>query len=487
MHHGQIRTECQPHAPLPRKQLRPWAEPPLGGIHPQNLTVTEPTACVRWSPGTRSPGSFEAQKIHAAGSQACSAPKARQSRNEQVFLPRRFLLVRRRHLGPESVLQADLRRVVAGEGRGHLGPDAVAHSFGDTRIRALEEIEEQPAAQVPGKAETPPEDRRPGIERAVDVDLLHRAGPVAVVAVHLARGGGFHRVKHGAGHLAPADRVETQHGTGVGNGIFKVLREALGAAVHDVPGTNPAQQVGLFLAADDVDEFDSIRLADLHQHLAKVRGGGRVDDGAVTLGPHRFHEAERRERVHEQGRTFRGRGLVRQHDAGVGGDQAILGKHGPADHGDALADEMLKVAPGPDDFPRALVSDGHGLPQSCLDGGQEMRRNLRRKDRIFFGSLGLQRAHVRRAEEQAEVGRIDRRGLDTDEQLALRRFGHRQALEVDPEHSVFGDRGSEFPAAARHAVSRVSVVVLLQASCIKRGRRGNVQRLDDTISRLDRR
>jgi hypothetical protein len=55
--------------------------------------------------------------------------------------------------------------------------------------------------------------------------------------------------------------------------------------------------------ADDIYERYVFFNAKLVQHLPQIGGRSGVNDGAVAFPPHRYHHAQRGERVDEGGRT----------------------------------------------------------------------------------------------------------------------------------------------------------------------------------------
>src|SRR5204862_4992877 len=101
-----------------------------------------------------------------------------------------------------------------------------------------------------------------------------------------------------------------------------------------VLGADVGEDLGLFGAAHDVDQIDPVLEADLDQHLAQVRGRGGVDQGGVVLQPHALDHGKRGQRIDEAGRAVGGAGVRRQGQGGGGGDDAVLGVHGPTQDGD---------------------------------------------------------------------------------------------------------------------------------------------------------
>ena len=111
----------------------------------------------------------------------------------------------------------------------------------------------------------------------------------------------FHRGQNTARHIAAANRVEGQHGTGGADRGNQLLVEIGVAGIADVFGAERAEQGGLFLLTDDIDQRDTIFLTDFNQNLAEVGRRCRMDQAGKPLLPHRFDKAECGNRIDEAG------------------------------------------------------------------------------------------------------------------------------------------------------------------------------------------
>ena len=234
-------------------------------------------------------------------------------RRHQVLLAGRLLRVDRDGSRVESLLQGDRLRVARGEGRLDLGGDTLAETVGSLGADPLQEVGKQPAAEAPGHAEVPRQDRLAAVEPAVDVDLLERRRTVAIELGSVGGQGRLHRGQDLAGQLAAAGRVEAEGGAGLGEGGDQIGHESVGTRVHDMFGTQIPEELLVLHAADDVDQGYAVDGADLLQHLPEVRGGGRMNQRRMALEPHRFDHAQRGQRVDEAGRSFGRRRALGQH------------------------------------------------------------------------------------------------------------------------------------------------------------------------------
>lgn len=97
------------------------------------------------------------------------------------------------------------------------------------------------------------------------------------------------------------------------------------------------QDIGLSLAADDVDEADSVGEAQLDQHLAQVGGCGRIDERGMPLTTHVFDKPQCGHRIDETRRPLGRARPVGQDEDIVGIRHLILGVERAAGHGDYLA------------------------------------------------------------------------------------------------------------------------------------------------------
>jgi hypothetical protein len=91
--------------------------------------------------------------------------------------------------------------------------------------------------------------------------------------------------------------------------------------------------------------------------------------------------------------------------------------HAAAEDRHRLAHQPLRLRRGPraHDHAGALVADGHRLVQAGGEAGHRRRRDAGGDDGVVGRAGCLGRAQVGAGEQQALVGRIDRRGLHPDE------------------------------------------------------------------------
>ena len=265
-------------------------------------------------------------------------------------------LLQRHHLG-----------VMAGEGGLEFGDHARPQLGAVGRADLLQERKQQPAADAPGHAERPVQLGRTDIEAAIDVDLLVHARSVAAVDFCGLVDRDLHAGEDLAGELAAADGVERDGRAGFHQRVGQIVHEGRGAGIDDMFGADLAQDVGLLLAAHDVDEADAVLDADLVEHLAEVGGGGGMHQRLVAFAPHGFGHAERGQRIDEAGRAFGRRGAVRQRQDILGPHGAVLRIHRAADHRHGLAHQRLGGIgrSGLDHDAGALVADRHRFIEPC--------------------------------------------------------------------------------------------------------------------------
>src|SRR5207342_1870430 len=98
----------------------------------------------------------------------------------------------------------------------------------------------------------------------------------AVAAVFLGGlvGGDLHRREDLARQLAAADRIERDGSAGLHQRGGEVIHKSRRGGVDDVLAADLPEDIGLLLAAYDIDEADAVLDADLVEHLAEI-GGGR--------------------------------------------------------------------------------------------------------------------------------------------------------------------------------------------------------------------
>ena len=116
--------------------------------------------------------------------------------------------------------------------------------------------------------------------------------------------------------------------------------------------------------------------------------------------------------------------------------------HRAANHCDGLAHQRfcrIRRA-GLDHDTGALVAHGHGFIESSRHGFHRRFRDLRGNHRRSLGAGRFCARHVGGADQQAEVRRIDRRGLDADHDFVGTRFSHGHAGERDFEFTALLDQ-----------------------------------------------
>ena len=232
-------------------------------------------------------------------------------------------------------------------------------------------------------------------------------------------------------------------------------------------GADLVQDLRLFLAAHDVDEADAVLDADLVEHLAEVRGGGGVHQRLVTFAPHGLDHAERGQRIDEPRRAVGGRGARGQHHDVPRLHGAILRVHRAADHRDRLAHQRLGGVrrSGPDHDAGALVADRQRLIEPRRHHPHGGFRHLRGDHGSVLGARNLCGRHVGRADQQPEVGRIDRRGLDPDHDFVVGRLGRRDIHQRQFEFAALLEQRTQLQPgfAVTHRNSPVLCLLYLDA------------------------
>ena len=117
--------------------------------------------------------------------------------------------------------------VVAFEGGGQFCGHARAHFTDNLCSRLGHERRQQPAAQPPGQAKAAVQNRRPDIQRTIDINLLHLVRTIAAIRRHPLDCSRLHRCQYLAGNLAAADRIKTDKGLCVINRLHQILSEIL--------------------------------------------------------------------------------------------------------------------------------------------------------------------------------------------------------------------------------------------------------------------
>ena len=201
--------------------------------------------------------------------------------------------------------------------------------------------------------------------------------------------------------------------------------------------------------AHDVDQGHAVLDADLLQHLAEVRGGGGVNQRAVTLEPHRLDHAQGGQRVDEAGCAFRRRRALWQHEAPLRFGQPVLRVHRATQDGHGAADQVLRAGRGTggDDDPGALVAGRNRLTEASGHQASKSVGDVGGHGRTVVAFDGSHRGDVGGPQQHAEVGRVDRRCPDPDDDLVGPWVGHPHAGECELDRAaaavVGADRGVE--------------------------------------------
>ena len=342
---------------------------------------------------------------------------------------------------------------MAGEGGFQLGRDARAQLACFLVADLLQEGRQQEATHAPRHSVGCAEDGGLEAEAAVDVDLLVGGRAVAAVGARPGVQHDFHRRQDLTGELAAADGVEGERGAGGAKGGDQVFHEGRLCGVDDVRRADVFQDLRLLVGADDVDQTDAVLEADAVQHLAEVGGGGRVDEGGVALHLHRLDHGERGQRVDEAGGAVGGAGACGQRQGCLGFHGAVGGVHFTAENGDELAHQGLSFGRGAggDDRAGAFIADGQVLVEPGGDHAQGLIRHGGRDDGQLLRAGDLERGDVGGTDEQAEVGRVDRRAFDADHDFVRGQVSDGELHQREFEFAGFADLRAKLDVLERHA------------------------------------
>ena len=188
-----------------------------------------------------------------------------------------------------------------------------------------------------------------------------------------------------------------------------------------------AQHLDVLGATDDVHQADAVGGADPHEHLSEVGRGGGVDEGAVTLGAHRLDHRQRGQRVDEQRRALGAADVVGELDDRGRLGHAVVSPHRAAEQGDATTEQRGRFRACGDHRAGALVADGQRLvqPVAIERAARPLGRSPTRAPPV-----GPQRPRGDRAQQHAEIRRVDRRRFDGHHHLAAARLGNIDARPV---------------------------------------------------------
>ena len=225
------------------------------------------------------------------------------------------------------------------------------------------------------------------------------------------------------------------------HGGSEIVGEAVGGAVDDVCRAEIAEQRLLRRAAHDIDERDAVGGADFDKHLPEIRGGSGVDECAVPLGAHQFDEGKRGQRINEARRAIARERAVGQRHAHRGGQATVIGKARTAEQRDGAPEQCLRRRGRArrNDDTAAFIADGQRLADARRHRTHARRRDVSGDERLILPRARTQRRDVGGAEHEPEIGRVDRRGLHPDDDIARARLGQGQRAEPGFELGIRGD------------------------------------------------
>jgi hypothetical protein len=136
--------------------------------------------------------------------------------------------------------------------------------------------------------------------------------------------------------------------------------------------------------------------------------------------------------------------------------------HRAADHRDRLAHQCLGGIRRPrlDHHASTLVADRHGFIEPRRHGLERRFRHLRGDDGLLFGARQLGGRHIGRTDQEAEVGRIDRRRLDADHDFIFSRLRCRNAGQRNLEFAALLEQRAQLQPglAVTHGYSSLPAV-----------------------------
>ena len=207
----------------------------------------------------------------------------------------------------------------------------------------LKERGEQPPADTPRHAEVPGEDRRAGVESAVDVHLLVDGRPVARVL----RRGRAGRLLHAVEDLT-CQRATTR-------GVERQRRRRRFERLDEIGRERRRRRVaahGLRRATRSSSSWSGLRTmltsgtpsfeAELDQHLAEIRRRGRVHQGRMSFAAHGFQHSECGQRIDEGRCPVLGRCPLGQHQTCGSVDRSVLRVHRAAGDPHRLPEKGLR-------------------------------------------------------------------------------------------------------------------------------------------------
>ena len=274
----------------------------------------------------------------------------------------------------------------------------------------LQEGCQQEAANAPGHAHAGWQGCWAHVETAIDVDLLVGRRTVAAVFLGVEVRCRFHRHQDLPGQRAAANRIKAESRTRLCQCGDQVVHKAERCGVDDTFRANVPQDFFLSIRTHHVHEINSVRNADLVQHLAKVRSRRRVQQRRVTFHTHDFSHRQRCQRIDEAGCAIAGRRTVRQFHALGDIQHAILRVHFAAETCDRLAQKGLRRRRRTRGHyrARAFIAHCHRLVEARRHGTQAGSGHFCGDDWTVRSPRCFRAAHIGCAEQQAKIGWVDR-------------------------------------------------------------------------------
>ena len=219
--------------------------------------------------------------------------------------------------------------------------------------------------------------------------------------------------------------------------------EALLAGIANVSRAERPEELDLFGSAHDVDQIHPIGLTDLDQHLPQIGCRSGMHDAGVALGPHGVHHRQRRQRVDETRRSFSRRRPVVQHQAVLGRHHPVLAVHGTAEYRHRLAEQCLRagIRTGAYDSVGPFVAARQRLAYAAGESGQRRWRNGGGDSGLPINCSRFDGGDICTPKQQTEVGGVDRRGLDSNQHIAVGQGWRVDLRQAERDLTVCRDRG----------------------------------------------
>ena len=144
-----------------------------------------------------------------------------------------------------------------------------------------------------------------------------------------------------------------------------------------------------------------------------------MDQCGMALETHGLDHAERSKRIDEARCRLGGLGAFGQHQALIGPDRAVLRIHRAAHHRDRAPEQCLCLGRITCLHHHAgtFIANRHGLIEATRHRLHQTLGHACCDNRMGRGTTRAGGTHVGSTKQQAEIGRIDRRGLDANQHI----------------------------------------------------------------------